>query len=406
MPAMIHPPRHEDEAPPHAAAERLPVAALLALATTGFIAILTETLPAGLLPQIGAGLQVSSALAGQTVTLYAVGSLAASLPLTAALQGWRRRPVLLLAIAGFLVFNSVTAFSSHYVLTLVARFFAGTAAGLAWGIIAGYARRMVTGPLQGRALALAMVGTPVALLGVPAGAFLGAHAGWRLTFWLVSLLTLGLTGWVCWAVPDFPGVAAGQRLSVRRVFVLPGIRPVLLVIFLWMTAHNVLYTYVAPFLAAVGPGIRVDMALMDFGVAALAGIWIVGRLVDRWLRALGLLSLGGFALAAVALGLGGGLSLVIYPAVAVWGLKFAGAATLLGTASADAAGEGVDLAQALVTTVWNLAVAIGGLLGGALLARCGTVSFPPVVFGTTVLAGWMAWRAKTYGFPPGCRPSS
>lgn len=32
--------------------DRLPVAALLALAMTGFTAILTETLPAGLLPQI------------------------------------------------------------------------------------------------------------------------------------------------------------------------------------------------------------------------------------------------------------------------------------------------------------------------------------------------------------------
>ena len=37
------------------ASSRLPVAGLLALAMTGFIAILTETLPAGLLPQISGG---------------------------------------------------------------------------------------------------------------------------------------------------------------------------------------------------------------------------------------------------------------------------------------------------------------------------------------------------------------
>ena len=39
--------------------DRLPMAALLALAMTGFICIVTETLPAGLLPQIGAGLGLS-----------------------------------------------------------------------------------------------------------------------------------------------------------------------------------------------------------------------------------------------------------------------------------------------------------------------------------------------------------
>ena len=49
--------------------ERLPLAGLLALATAGFITILTEAMPAGLLPQISAGLGVSEALVGQLVTV-------------------------------------------------------------------------------------------------------------------------------------------------------------------------------------------------------------------------------------------------------------------------------------------------------------------------------------------------
>lgn len=142
--------------------ERLPWAGLLALAMTGFICILTETVPAGLLLQIGDGLGVSEALAGQLVTLYALGSLLAAIPLTAATRGWRRRPLLLLCIIGFLVFNTVTAFSSNYILTLAARFLAGICAGVLWGMIAGYARRMVPESLKGRAMAVAMVGTPLA----------------------------------------------------------------------------------------------------------------------------------------------------------------------------------------------------------------------------------------------------
>src|SRR4051794_7459334 len=94
------------------APDKLPVSGLLALAMTGFIAILTETLPAGLLPQISAGLGVSEALAGQTVTLYALGSLLAAIPLTVATRGWSRRSVLLTAIVGFLAFNTVTTLSS------------------------------------------------------------------------------------------------------------------------------------------------------------------------------------------------------------------------------------------------------------------------------------------------------
>lgn len=109
----------------HSAEESLPMAGLLALAMTGFIAILTETLPAGLLVQMSHGLSISQSLAGQTITAYAIGSLLAAIPLTIATQGWRRRRVLLMAIGGFLVFNTITAVSQNYWLTLGARFSPG-----------------------------------------------------------------------------------------------------------------------------------------------------------------------------------------------------------------------------------------------------------------------------------------
>ena len=390
-----------------AASDRLPVAGLLALAMAGFIAIMTETVPAGLLPLIGDGLGVSSALAGQLVTFYAAGSLLAALPLTAATQGWRRRPLLLLAITGLLAFNTVTAISSSYALTLAARFLAGVAAGLAWGISAGYARRMVSERLQGRAMALSMVGIPIALsIGVPAGALLGGLVGWRAAFLTLSVLALGLIGWVMLAVPDFPGRKAAGRLSVARVFRTPGIRPVLLVVLAWMLAHNILYTYIAPFVAPAGLAARVDLVLLVFGAAALLGIGLVGLVVDTRLRVAVIANLAVFALVALALGLGGGVPLVIYPAVAVWGLTFGSASTLLNTAAADAAGDGVDVAAAMVTTAWNMAIAGGGLIGGALLASLGAASFPWAMLVAVLVALTTAWRAGTHAFPPGPRRSS
>ena len=54
--------------------ERLPVANLLALATAAFITILTEALPAGLLPMMSVDLRVPDALIGQLVTVYALGA--------------------------------------------------------------------------------------------------------------------------------------------------------------------------------------------------------------------------------------------------------------------------------------------------------------------------------------------
>ena len=384
--------------------ERLPMGALLALAMTGFICIVTETLPAGLLPQISHGLEVSSALAGQMVTVYALGSLLAAIPLTIATQGWRRRNVLLLTIVGFLLFNSITASSTDYGVTLVARFFAGASAGLAWSLLAGYARRMVAPHLQGRAMAVAMVGTPIALsLGVPLGTWLGALVGWRTAFGLISALTLVLIVWVVVKVPDYPGQAASQRIGLRQVLLTPGVRSVLAVVLAWMLAHNILYTYIAPFVTPAGLGNDVDLVLLVFGLAALLGIWLTGRLVDRHLRKAVLASLATFAAISLLFGLSAQSAAVVYIGTFIWGLSFGGSATLLQTALADAAGEGADVALSMNVVVWNSAIAAGALTGGVLLEQVGVGVFPWVLL-TLALAGlWIVFNARRHGFPRGQR---
>ncbi|CUX30347.1 membrane hypothetical protein [Agrobacterium tumefaciens str. Kerr 14] len=94
--------------------ERMPVAGLCALAVAGFVTILTEALPAGLLRQIGVSLGVSEAMAGQWISIYALGSLLAAIPLTAATRSWRRRPLLLGAIIGFAIANLITGPDSEF----------------------------------------------------------------------------------------------------------------------------------------------------------------------------------------------------------------------------------------------------------------------------------------------------
>ncbi|EIB96673.1 MFS transporter [Pantoea sp. Sc1] len=382
----------------------LPLASLLAFAMTGFIAILTETLPAGLLPDISQGLGVSQVMAGQLVSLYALGSLLAAIPLTVLTSGWRRKKVLLLAIGIFVIFNTITTFSASYWLTLAARFMSGVAAGLAWGMLAGYARRLVSPDLQGRALAIAMVGIPVALsLGTPAGSWLGNMLGWRVAFGVMAALAIVLFIWAWLAVPDLPGQKADRRLPVWQVFRMPGVRPVLAVIFLWMTAHNILYTFIGPFLALSGMSHAVGLILLVFGLAALTGIGITGIWVDRHLRRLVLLSLAALAAVSVVLAMGMREQVVIFLAVIVWGWSFGGASTQMQTAAADSAGNHVDVVQAMVTTAWNLAIASGGILGGLLLNRAGAASFPWALMALMAVAFVIALLAKQQAFRPGAR---
>ncbi|WP_370881028.1 MFS transporter [Paenibacillus brasilensis] len=370
----------------------------------GFICILTESLPAGLLPQISKDLDVSEALVGQLVTLYAVGSLLAAIPLTAATRGWRRKPLLLLCIAGFLVFNTITALSSIYVLTLAARFFAGVSAGVLWGMSAGYARRMVPASLKGKAMAVAMVGTPLALaLGVPVGTFLGTHIGWRLIFGIVTLLAAVLIVWVLWKMPDFDGEPDDERLSLHKVFLIPGVRPILVVVIAWVLAHNILYTYISPYLAKTALGQRVDLVLLIFGITSVIGIWVVGMLIDRFIRLMTISSITAFTLASIAMAIGIDQPVIIIFGVIIWGLTFGGAATILQTAIAQAGGKSADIAQSMLVTAWNLAIGGGGIIGGILLEIFGPELLPGSLFILLLPALLIVVLAKKHGFPKGIK---
>ncbi|WP_333767257.1 MFS transporter [Streptomyces sp. IBSBF 2435] len=386
---------------------QLPLLKLLIFAGAGFLAFMTETTPAGLLPRIAHGLDVSEGLAGQLVTLYALGSVVAAIPVITLTRGVRRKPLLLSAIAGLFAFNTVTAVSHDYALTLGARFLAGMASGVVWGLLAGYARRLVPEHLQGRALAVVSVGQPVALaLGIPLATWLGSLVGWQGAFWVMSALALLLLAAMRALVPDYPGQAGHERLPLRAIATLPGIRPILLIIFLWTLAHNILYTYVAPFLDHTGLGGRVGVMLLVFGATAIAGIWFTGALVDRKLRALSFGCLLGFGAAALCLGIGIRSPLMVTAGVVIWGLTFGGSPALQQTALADAAGDGADVAQSMLVTVCNLAVAAAGVLGGLLLETAGVSSLPWALLVLTTVTFALVAATKEHGFTPGARGSA
>lgn len=354
-----------------------PLPALTVMACTGFLVIMTETLPAGLLPQLAAGLQVSEGGAGQLVSSYAIGTVLAAIPAAALTREARRRPLLLAGLCGFLVANAVTALAPSLVVALTARFVAGAFSGLLWGMLAGYARRIAAPEHAGRALAVAMAGTPVALsVGTPLGSWLGSAVGWRWSFAAMSLLAALVMAAAGVLVPDAAGQRAQTRVSLVRVLGLTGVATILVVVFVWMLAHNLLYTYIAPYLREAHLALRPDLALVVFGVAALVGIWITGLFIDRALRRLTLASVALFAVAGAALLAAQGSLAVALLAIVLWGIAFGGAATHLQTAMSEAAGENADVANAMLTTSFNLAIFAGGALGAVVVEGAGARMLP------------------------------
>lgn len=373
-----------------------PLAALLVLALTGFLLLATETMPAGLLPQIAAGMGTTQAAAGQLVSAYALGTILATLPAIAWTRSMRRKPILLLALLGFLLTNVVVVLSDQMALSYAARFVAGGFSGLLWGMLAGYARRITSPDRAGRALAIASIGTPLGLaFGTPVGSWLGTTFGWRWAFGGLSLLTIATIALAVALVPDAPGQAAATRTPLRRVAALPGVLPILAVIATWMVAHNTMYTYLAPYLHDSGTQLSVGLALVSFGAAALIGLAITAALIDDALRQLTLGSIALFVIAGAVLLLGRGSSPAVLAAVILWGIGYGGAATLLQTAIADAAGQNADIANSMLGVAFNLAIFGAGVLGAVVLSSASGVVLPAVMLGLALAALAIALSART-----------
>lgn len=66
---------------------------------------------------------------------------------------------------------------------------------------------------------------------------------------------------------------------------------------------------------------------------------------------------------------------IVWVAAVLWGLGWGGAPTLLQTAAGQAgmrrSSAAADTAQAVLVTLWNAAMAFGGIIGGLLLQSSG-----------------------------------
>ncbi|WP_405945949.1 MFS transporter [Streptomyces prunicolor] len=378
----------------------LPWSGLLALSTAAFTAVLTELLPAGLLPRMAPALGVSEARVGFLVTGYAVASFLAAIPVTAALRGLPRRPVLVGTLLGFTCANAVVALSPSYTVTFGARLLAGVMGGTMWAMLAGYAARMVPVERRGRAIAIVLAGITLALsLGVPAGTALAGAVGWRTAFGILAGLAVLVAVWIRLRVPAIPGELPGARVPLRRVVMLPGIPAVLSVTLFLLLGHQVMYTYVAPFAAHTGYG-RTDIVLLVFGVATVVGIWATGVLVDRWARPTRLGAMTLLVAVMCVLGLCGHSPVLLLGSAAMWGVAFGGAPTLIQTALVNASGpEHADVATSLQTTVYNAGIAGGSFTGGLALSGWGAGALPwtalPLIAGALVTA----LLGSRYAFP-------
>ncbi|WP_255579377.1 MFS transporter [Cryobacterium sp. PAMC25264] len=379
--------------------QRLPLVTLIGLATIGFVLVAMETMPAGLLPVIAAGLNTSEGAVGLLVSAYALGTVIVTIPAISLTRRMRRKPLLLTALAGLILANSITAVSTDVGLALLSRFVAGSFSGVLWGMLAAYGLKISPARRGGLALGIVSTGAPIGFaLGTPLGSWLGTTFDWRWAFVGLTIVALVAGALLALVAPNAPGQAGRTRLPALRVLRLPGIAVILAVIVAWMLAHNTIYTYISPYLRTTGSSLTVDVQLLFFGIASIGGIILTGALLDRFPRALLHGSLMLFVAAAVVLLAFHTSTPAIIGATIVWGATFGGASAQLQSFLTRAGGDESDVANSFLPVAFNVAIFVAGILGAGLLTVLGGLVLPIVmiVFGAAALLLTFSGRCTAF----------
>lgn len=250
-----------------------------AIGTEGFMI-------APLIPSMAADLKVGVSSAGLLVTAFALAYAVSSPVLTALTGNYDRRRLLILAMAAFAIANMVAWSAKNYWWLMGARVLLAFAAGLYVPNANALAGSLVAPERRGRALAIVNGGTTMAIaFGVPLGASIGDHLGWRATFATVGLMAaiaaLGLKFGLHRRVGVVTHVVGlRERIAVVRT---PGVLPALLITTLWATGAYTVYTYIAPLLDAVTGirGGRLSAVLFLWGMCAAGGLALGGHRHDR-----------------------------------------------------------------------------------------------------------------------------
>jgi DHA1 family inner membrane transport protein len=259
---------------------------LIALALGGFGIGLTEFVIMGLLPQVAADFQVSEATAGWLISGYALAVVVGALLLTAAVTRFERKPVLAVLMVLFIAGNLVSALAPDYGTMMAGRIIAALSHGAFFGIGAVVAAGMVAPTRKAGAIAIMFTGLTAAnVLGVPFGTMLGQAAGWRSTFWAITVIgIISLVGILTLVPKTGSGDAApGGLRGELRAFRSGQVWLSILVTILGYGGMFGAFTYIAFTLTEVTgfAAATVPWLLILFGVGLFIGNTAGGKAADR-----------------------------------------------------------------------------------------------------------------------------
>ncbi|MGW6397303.1 Cmx/CmrA family chloramphenicol efflux MFS transporter [Streptomyces sp. NPDC055134] len=331
----------------------------------------SEFMLSGILPAIADDMDVTIPQAGLLISAFALGMVVGAPLLAVATLRLPRRTALIALISVFGLGQVAGALAPTYAVLFASRVVSALACAGFWAVGAAVAIGLVPVTQRARAMAVMIGGLSIAnVLGVPAGAFLGDGLGWRAAFWAVGAASaIALVG-VVTLIPRIP-LPARKPQPRRELAIYRDSQVWLSITVTALAAGGVFcaFSYLSPLLTDVA-GLDegwVPTVLALFGVGALVGTTVGGRVADAHLFGVLLSGIAASTVFLVALALLGGFAVAAVALSFLLGFSAFYTAPALNARMFNVAGAAPTLAGATTTAAFNLGNTGGPWLGGTVI---------------------------------------
>jgi predicted MFS family arabinose efflux permease len=326
--------------------------------------------PAGMLPELSSGLDISIRTAGLLITFGAI-TLCIGSPLTAWLTSRiERRTLLTATLAVLAAGNIASALAPNYASLLAIRLVMLAVGALYTPQAAGTAAMIVPAEKRGSTIAYVFLGWSLAAAaGLPLITFIASRYGWRAAYAMVGVL--GCISFVLLLL-RLPAGLKGTPVDLKTWAEVGRNRMIVLLLaitMLQMSGQFVVFTFMGPLLKKLTDASPDAIGLLFgiYGVCGFLGIVVATRIVDTWgpFRTSVLFTTLLFA-GMAGWALGAGTYWPMAAGVAVWGLGFASTNSMQQVRLVAAAPALAAATVSLNTSVLYIGQAVGSAVGGML----------------------------------------
>lgn len=254
-----------------------------------FIVGMVEMMVAGIMNLMSNDLNVSEAVVGQLVTLYAITFAIAGPILVKLTNKFNARPLLLITLFVFIIGNLIIAVAPNFSILVIGRILSSAAASLIVVKTLALTALLTSPQNRGKMIGIVYSGFSGAnVLGVPIGTIIGDCIGWRFTFVFIVAISVivGILMYIYIPVSK-ESKATTQTASSNNQTQSRVLRPLeivkyLCITFLLLVANSVTFIYINPLMLSNGHTLSfVSIVLLINGIAGVMGTSMGGFLSDK-----------------------------------------------------------------------------------------------------------------------------